>query len=211
MRISLYLLFLLLLCPGALHAQQPVTDPAEIARIRKGVEDAALRTATITAGFTQEKEMNILEEKIYSAGKFYFKKEKLLRWEYTQPYTYIIVINNERISIRDEKKTSQFDTRNKVFGEVNKIIVGSIRGTLLNDVQDFRASYSDGKTAWIVTLVPLSAGLKGSLSQITLWFDKKDYSVSKLEMAENTGDHTTITFTDKRFNEPIPDEKFILK
>lgn len=211
MKARLSILILLLSGFGAVQAQQPVTDPEGIARIRKGVEDVAARTSTITAAFTQEKEMNILEEKIFSSGKFYFKKEKLLRWEYIQPYSYIIAINNERISIRDERKTSHFDTRNKVFGEVNRIIVGSIRGTLLNDEVNFKASYADGKTAWIVKLVPLSAGIKGSLSLITLWFDKKDYSVSKLEMAENTGDQTTITFTDKRFNEPIADEKFILK
>lgn len=203
--------FILLFSFCAGYSQQPLSDPAGISLIRKGVEDAAYRTNTITAEFTQEKEMNILEEKIRSSGKFYFKKERLLRWEYIQPYSYIIVINNDRISIRDDKKTSQFDTRNKVFGEINRIIVGSIRGTLLDDEQNFKASYADGKTAWIVTLVPLTAGLKGSLSKITLWFDKRDYSVSKLEMAENTGDQTTITFTEKRFNEPVADEKFTLK
>jgi outer membrane lipoprotein-sorting protein len=209
MRSRHFLFFLLLFGFSAVQAQQQVTDPAGIARMRKGVEEAAARTSTITAAFTQE--MNILEEKIFSSGKFYFKKEKLLRWEYTQPYSYIIVINNEGISIRDERKTSHFDTRNKVFGEVNRIIVGSIRGTLLSDEANFKASYAEEKSFWIVKLVPLSAGIKGSLSLITLWFDKKDYSVSKLEMAENTGDQTTIAFTDKRFNEPIADEKFILK
>jgi outer membrane lipoprotein-sorting protein len=212
MRSKLFILFFLLLGCIAGNAQRSLSDASEIARIKKGAADAAGRTSTIISGFTQEKEMNILEEKIRSSGKFYFKKEKLLRWEYIQPYSYIIVINNDRITVRDEKKTSQFDARsNKVFAEVNRIIVGSIRGTLLNDEQNFSASFADGSTAWIVKLVPLSAGLKSTLSQIILWFDKKDFSVTRLEMIENTGDKTIITFTDKRFNEPIADEKFILK
>lgn len=212
MRHKRFTVFLLLIGVFAGYAQRPLSDPAEIDRIRKGVEDAAGKTSTIIAGFTQEKEMTILEEKIRSAGKFYFKKEKLLRWEYTQPYSYVIVINNDRITVRDDNKTSQFDTRNnKVFTEVNRIIVGSIRGTLLNDEQNFTATYADGNTAWVVKLLPLSAGLKGTLAQITLWFDKKDYSVIRLEMAENAGDKTVITFTDKRFNEPIADEKFTIK
>jgi outer membrane lipoprotein-sorting protein len=212
MRSKLFILFFLLLGCIAGNAQRSLSDASEIARIKKGAADAAGRTSTIISGFTQEKEMNILEEKIRSSGKFYFKKEKLLRWEYIQPYSYIIVINNDRITVRDEKKTSQFDARsNKVFTEVNRIIVGSIRGTLLNDEQNFSASFADGSTAWIVKLVPLSAGLKSTLSQIILWFDKKDFSVTRLEMIENTGDKTIITFTDKRFNEPIADEKFILK
>jgi outer membrane lipoprotein-sorting protein len=204
--------FSLLIACIAGSAQHPVTDAGEIARILKSVEEAAARTTTISAAFTQEKEMSIMDERILSSGRFSFKKERLLRWEYMQPYSYIVVINNDRIAIRDETRTSQFDTRNnKVFAEVNKIIVGSIRGTLLQDQQNFRITYEDGNSSWIVKLVPLSPGLKGTLSRITLWLDKKDHSVSKLEMAENNGDKTTITFSGKRFNEPVADEKFILK
>jgi outer membrane lipoprotein-sorting protein len=209
-KMKIILLFLFLSAAMA-KAQQPVTDAGRISSIRKGVEEAAARTATIIASFTQDKEMSILDEKLSSSGNFYFKKEKMLRWEYTRPYSYIIVINNDRITIRDDSKTSQFDTRNKVFSEVNRIIVGSIRGTLLNDEANFRSSFAESTSSWVVKLVPLTEGLKETLSAITLWFDKKDFSVGKLEMTEVTGDRTVITFTEKRFNESIADEKFSVK
>ena len=205
------ILLILFLSAAFVKAQQPVTDAGRIGNVRKGVEEAAARTSTIIASFTQDKEMSILDEKLRSSGSFYFKKEKMLRWEYTRPYSYIIVINNDRITIRDDSKTSQFDTRNKVFSEVNKIIVGSIRGTLLSDEANFSATFAETSSSWVVKLVPLTEGLKGTLSGITLWFDKKDFSVGKLEMAEVTGDRTVITFTEKRFNEPIADEKFSVK
>jgi len=212
MKINLSIILCCLLSiPGAFSQTTPL-DAASIARVKKGVEEAALRTSTIVAGFTQEKEMSILEEKMRSTGRFYFKKDKQLRWEYTKPYSYIIIINNDRITIKDEQKTNSFDTRsNKVFGEINKIIVGSIRGTLLNDPQNFRTSYYNSSAAWIVKLVPLSAALKSSLKEITLHFDKKDFSVNRVEMTENTGDKTVIIFTDKKFNQPVANEKFILR
>ena len=187
-------------------------DAAAVARLKKSVEEASDRTSTISATFVQEKEMSILDEKIRSTGKFYFKKEKMLRWEYVQPYSYIIVINNDRITVKDDKKTSHFDSRsNKVFSEVNRIIVGSIRGTLLYDEQNFKTSFFERGNSYVVTLAPLSAALKSSLKEITLFFNKKDFAVDRLEMTESTGDRTVIVFTEKKFNEPLADEKFILR
>lgn len=212
MQIKIFITCLLMMFAVSLHSQTSPMDAASVLRLKKSIEESAAHTSTITANFLQEKEMSILDEKIRSSGKFFFKKERLLRWEYLQPYSYIIVINNDRITVQDEKKTSHFDSRgNKVFSEVNRIIVGSIRGTLLGDEQNFRNSFFENGSAFIVKLVPLSSSLKSSLKEITLHFNKKDYSVDRLEMTENTGDRTVIIFTDKKFNDLLPDEKFDLR
>lgn len=209
MQIKIPLTGFLVFLAGFLFSQNSPMDAASVNRLKTHIEESAGRTNTITANFTQEKEMSILDEKIRSSGKFYFKRERLLRWEYTTPYSYLIIINNDRITVRDESKTSHFDSRgNNVFSEVNRIIVGSIRGTLLYDEQNFRQSYLESSNAFIVKLVPLSAGLKSSLREITLYFNKQDYSVDRLDITENTGDKTVIVFSGKVFNEPLADEKF---
>jgi len=211
MRIRTFLTMILLAAAAGAFTQDAPLDAAAIARLKKGVAEAAVSTSTIIANFTQEKEMSILDEKIRSSGTFYFKKEKMLRWEYIKPYSYIIVINNDRITMRDEKKTTQADSRNsKLFSQVNSIMVGSIRGTLLNDEQNYRMSFHDGKSAWVARLAPLTPPLNTSLKEITLFFSKQDFSVDRLEMMENTGDRTVIIFTEKRFNQPVADEKFVL-
>ena len=53
--------------------------------------------------------------------------------------------------------------------------------------------------------------MKEMISEIQIYFDKKDYSMSKLKLIEPGGDYTNIEFTNKKFNTTIPDEKFSFK
>jgi outer membrane lipoprotein-sorting protein len=168
-----------------------------------------LTTHSITCDFTQEKEMSLISEKLFSSGKFFLKKEKMLRWEYLSPFSYIIVIKNDQISIKDDNKVNQFNTQsNKVFSEINRVILGSIQGTLLSDEKNFKASYFEGPAGWVVKLQPLSSRLRESLSEIVIWFDRKDYTVNRLDMHEPGGDQTRINFSSKKLNQPIADEVF---
>ena len=186
-------------------------DAATVAVIKARIKEEAQKTLSISSNFIQEKEMSMISEKITSRGKFFFKKEKMLRWEYQQPFTYIIIIKNDQISVIDDNRVNQFNVQsNKVFQEVNRVILGSIRGTLVEDEKNFRASFSENSTCWVVKLKTLSPRLKETLSDIVIYFDRHDFSVNRLEMVEPGGDNTRITFTDKKLNQPVPDEKFLV-
>lgn len=201
--------FLLVYYSGV--AQTKITDTAQISFIRKQISKTAMQTETIASEFTQEKKMSILNDRIITTGKFYFKKENLLRWEYTHPFSYIIIIRNHEILIRDEDQTKSYDTQSsKVFSEVNKIILGSVRGTLLYDEKNFISSFSQNHTSYVVTLTPVSQKIQESLQRIVMFFNRKNFTVDRLEMHETAGDCTIINFTDKHINQPISDEKFFL-
>ena len=90
------------------------------------------------------------------------------------------------------------------------MILGSIQGTLLTDEQNFKATFFENSTSWIVKLKTLTPKLKESLSEIVIWFDRKDYSVNRIDMNEPGGDRTKISFTARKLNEPIADEKFVV-
>jgi len=192
-------------------AQNKPIDAASIESLRNHVKEVARNTRTISCDFIQEKEMSMIAEKIISRGKFFLKKEKMLRWEYFQPFSYLIIIKNDKITIRDENKINQFNMQSdKVFLEINRIILGSIQGTLLSDEQNFTATFFENSASWVVKLKTLTPKLKESLSEIVLWFDHKDYTVNRLEMNEPGGDCTRITFSAKKLNQPIADEKFMV-
>jgi len=206
------LLFILLLfaCQQVSSQNRPL-DAAAIQQIKQGVQQAARTTLTITSEFTQEKEMSILNDKIISSGAFYFKKERSLRWEYIHPFSYIITIRGDLISISNEGEVKSFNTQsNRVFAEVNNIIIGSVNGTLLDD-NSFSAGYSQNRDHYIVTLTPLSPSLKENLEKIIIFFDKANFTLNQLEMVEPAGDFTRITFSKKQLNQPIPDEVFVLR
>lgn len=191
-------------------AQYKPLDAGTIQRIKQGVVQAAAKTTTISSDFTQEKEMSILNDKIITSGKFYFKKERLLRWEYIHPFSYVIAIRGDLISVKNEGVVKSFDNQsNKVFAEVNRIIIGSVNGTLLDD-DSFTAIYSQNNGQYVVSLSPVSMPLKENLDRIVIFLNKTDYTVEKLEMYESAGDFTRITFSAKQLNSSIPDEVFIL-
>jgi len=202
---------ILMLVPQVLLAQQKPVDAASIQRIKNAVMQTAGSTLTLTADFTQEKELSILNDKIISAGRFYFKQENKLRWEYTHPFTYLIILHGNVITIREDEQTREFDTRsNKLFAEINNIVVGSVRGTLLNDSKNFQASYSQNHQYYIVELIPLSEKFRENLRKILIYFNKTDFSVDQVELVEPGGDRTKIIFTNKKINLPLSDEIFVL-
>jgi outer membrane lipoprotein-sorting protein len=168
-------------------------------------------TSTIQAGFTQEKEMRVLAEKIVTKGRFMFKKENKLRWEYTEPFHYLIIFYNGMIVIKDEDKKNKIDTRtNKMFSEINNLILGCVQGNLFNDQKKFLPAFLENSTSYLVKLKPIESTLKEYLSEIRIYFDKNDMSVSRLEMQEPSGDYTNIQFSGKKINMSIADEKFIV-
>src|SRR4051812_9107030 len=72
--------------------------------LKQKIENMSKTVNSIESDFTQEKNLSMLSEKITSKGNFKFKKENMLRWEYNSPYKYLIVINKDKIWIKDEKK-----------------------------------------------------------------------------------------------------------
>ncbi len=168
-------------------------------------------TNTIESDFVQVKDLSMMSEKITSNGHFCFKKENLLRWEYTTPYKYMIVINKDKIVIKDEAKTTHYDMNsNKVFKEINDLMIASVQGNILKSGK-FKVVFLESDKDYKLELYPLIKGMKESLKKINMYFDKGVTSVIRLEMEEPTGDSTKIEFMNKKLNAEIADAKFIVK
>lgn len=179
--------------------------------LRQKVEQMSKTVNTIESDFTQEKNLSMLSEKIMSKGHFVFKKENLLRWEYQTPYKYLIVINKDKIWIKDEKKTNKYDMNsNKVFKEINDIMIACVQGNIFKSGK-FKVTYFENDKYYKLELYPLQKNMKESLKKINMYFDKNVTSVSKLDMIEPNDDYTTLEFTTKKLNGPIADNIFTVK
>jgi outer membrane lipoprotein-sorting protein len=53
--------------------------------------------------------------------------------------------------------------------------------------------------------------LKDFFKNIDVVIDKKDYSVTTIVMNENSGDNTTLHFTNRELNVAIPDALFAIR
>ena len=193
----------------AIHSiAQTYTAVKDEATVRKQLADVSKNTSSIKCDFVQEKTLNMLSEKLVSKGTFLFKQTNKVRLEYKQPFKYLMVMNNGKIKVQDESKTTQMDMhKNKIFQQVNNIIVGCVQGSALNN-PDFQVAIFESNNQLKLDMKPIGKGLKDFFSNIVIFIDKKDYTVNKMQMNEQGGDNTTITFSNKEINGKIADDIF---
>lgn len=206
----MYKLWLILLLP-CIGFSQSFKQVKDTTLLKQKIESMSKNTNSIESDFSQEKNLSMLSEKIVSKGHFVFKKDNLLRWEYNSPTKYLIVINKDKILIKDEKKTTKYDMNsNKVFKEINDIMLSCVQGTIFKS-NKFKTAYFENEKYYKLELKPLVKNMKDTFKTINLMFDKTVSSVVKIEMIETSEDVTTIDFLNKKLNAAIPQELFIIK
>ncbi|MEZ2445143.1 outer membrane lipoprotein carrier protein LolA [Chitinophaga sp. RCC_12] len=194
-----------------IQAQSGFKPVADMAPLKQQFAKAAQSTQSIQCDFVQEKNLSMLSDKIVSKGKFWFKKDNKVRMEYLQPSYYLLVINGKDIRIKDAQKENKVSGKNnKLFEQINKITVDCVRGTVLDNA-DFSTKAAENAQYYRLELTPVNKVMKMYFQTIVLLVDKQDYSVSKITMAESSGDDTTISFLHKQLNTNIPDAVFSAK
>ena len=193
-------------------AQYPgFTAVADLVKFKTAFAAVALKTTSIKSDFTQDKNLSMLSEKITSKGNFWFKKDSRVRMEYTQPFKYLMILNKDKVYVRDGAKENKVSTRsNKMFQQINKIMIDCMQGTMLDNT-DFKTRVFENKTNALVELTPVSKGMKEMFKSINVTVDKKDFSVTSIQMLELSGDNTIMRFTNKELNASIPDTLFDIK
>ncbi len=191
--------------------KEEFTAMKDIAAFRAGLSKMAAATKSIKASFTQEKYLAILANTIESEGSIQFKKPNLLKWEYTTPYQYAIILNGKELIINDQGKENSFDiASSQAFKQINELIVNSVQGNIL-DEERFTIKYLESKNHYLAQLQPKEEQMKKFLKGIDVYFDKEKYTVAKIRLTEPEDDYTLITFNNTRLNESISDDIFAAK
>ena len=173
------------------------------------ISKVSVNTNSLECHFIQKKNISVLSETMTSEGVMYFKKENSLRWQYNKPYRYLFILSGGKVLIKNESRTDKFDTNsNKMFKEISELMIGGVRGNMLVADKKFSSQYFVGNSTVLVKLIPKSKDLKKMMSGINLTFGKTDWLVKSIEMQEQGGDNTIITFTEKNVNKKISDDLF---
>ncbi|MBS1947667.1 MAG: outer membrane lipoprotein carrier protein LolA [Bacteroidetes bacterium] len=205
------ILLLLLIACASVQSQPPGYSPvADMIKFKQEFSAASQKMQSMKSDFVQEKNLAMLSEKIISKGKFWFKKDNMVRMEYSTPFQYLMIMNRNNVYLKDGSKESKVSaSSNKLFQQINKITVDCVRGTALANT-DFKFTIFENGKNYLVALSPIAKNLKGYFRNIDIYIDKKDYSVSKIDMIELSGDDTIIHFANKELNADIPDALFAI-
>lgn len=183
------------------YAQYPgYKSVSDATTFRKKAQEYTRKTNSLESDFKQVKHLSMLTENSVSKGKFWFKKDNLLRWEYKEPVQYLIVLNSGKAYIKDNGKVRKFDMNsNRIFKQVNELMLAAVKGDILESA-DYKITYFEGADSFLAELMPLQKNMKEYVKNILIYFDKKDFSVSKFRMTELSGDYTEVEFSNKKTN-----------
>ncbi len=166
---------------------------------------------TIKSDFIQIKKIKFLKDEITSRGKFWYKNENNLRWEYIKPFSYTIAITSDRFSIFDGNKVNTFDAAaNPVFKEVNDLIISIARGNMMKDGKFEVEAFENPGFYWL-KMTPIDENMKKYITETQVFIDKSDLTVVRIIMKESETDYTEISFLNRQINDEIPDSIFILE
>ena len=185
----------------------PVTD---INNLKSKLVAHANSTFSIEANFVQEKHLWMLEEVLISKGEFLFRKENNVKWQYTSPIKYTIIIHKGLFTIVNNEKVKEFNIdSNPLFSEINKMIVTAIRGDFI-DNPDFKSEFFEDQYNYMARLVPTNINVNSILENIEIYFNKQNMQVIKVVFHEPGDDFTSITFLNKKLNLELSDDRFLI-
>ncbi|HVD97138.1 MAG TPA: outer membrane lipoprotein carrier protein LolA [Cytophagaceae bacterium] len=207
------LLFLMLLTGIIVAEAQPkgYKNLKDTSSFIKKFDDKARTITTNEADFVQEKYVSVMTDKAISKGKFYYKKSNQMRWETTEPQSHIIVLNNGKMIMKEKGKVKTYDaSSNKMFKGLNDMMLTTASGNMLNS-KEYKHSLFENEKYFLIQLTPVAATTRKFVKVIEVTVEKGDYTVSQIKMIEPSEDYTRIEFSNKKINQPIGDDLFILK
>lgn len=211
MKMIYKLVFLLFFCLP-LWAQENLTALASVSDFQERLKKEAAQISSIESDFTQEKFLNVFNEKIISKGRFYYKQENMIRMDYTSPVDYQIVINGQKLKIVSEGKSNVVNLgSNQMMNEMKGMLAACMVGDLGSMTSAYKLDYYESPALYVVKIRPLSKSVQAYISEIVISIDKKDMSVQTLRLSENADDYTEYHFTNREYNTLTNDEMFVIR
>ena len=165
---------------------------------------------TIVADFTQEKDLSILNDKMVSKGKMHYDGG-MLRWEYLTPYSYLFIMNGEKVLLQSSTSTTMGDVAsNRIYRMIARIMMDTVTGKCLSGSGDFSVKTESTKDGTLAILTPLKREVKSMFKEVRLHFGGDDY-VEVIELVEGTGDRTVIKLSSVKYNTAVDPSVFAVR
>lgn len=203
------LLFLILILSHIipLSAQQLTEE-----QIKQKVNQTASAMKTMQCDFVQTKHLKMLNNDFVSHGKMYYQQSNKLRWEYTSPYSYTFILNNDQVLLKNKQRNDLIDVKqNKLFKEIVRIMMSSVIGNCLTDDKNYKVSVAAIGNEWVATLLPQRKDMKQMFQKLVLHFNAKKSVVNNVELYDKNGEKTIIELKNIRINETIPSNMFAIQ
>ncbi len=204
--------FLIITASFSVEAQTTFKALKDTSLFKKNLQSATSKTSTIACDFVQEKHISKMNQPVISKGKFWFKRPSSIRWEYTEPYSSLIILSKKKAYVKDQNNSKEYDMESsKMFQNLGEVMFSFILGDVSAAEKNYKIDYKENNETYYVQLIPVNKTMSGTLTQIEMYFDKKDYTLTKITMYDSGSDFTSIWFKNKTINKEVSGELFKLK
>jgi outer membrane lipoprotein carrier protein len=198
-----------MLCSFALSSSAQQVDAI---KVKQHINAVASQLKSLECDFVQTKRLKMLNEKMVSKGKMYYRQQNKLRWEYSTPYEYTFILNETKVLLKNNRRNDVIDVnQNKMFKEIARIMMNSVLGKCLSDEKDFQVSISEINQEWVATLLPQRKDMKQMFQKIILHFNRQRAMVSQVELIERNGDNTLIELQNVQKNTKLAESLFAVE
>ena len=179
---------------------EPLSD-VKSQEVMATLTQAAASMQTMQCRFVQRKTMAMLAEPSVSEGSMLYAAPDKMRWEYTTPYSFALIVNGEQLVRVTEGQSEVMDAKqSRMYKGMSDLIIGSASGKKLFDTSVFDIQLYDDGSLWRAVMLPLRKDMKRMFAKLVFRFDKKTGVISSVEFEESKGDVTLIQFEDIRQN-----------
>jgi outer membrane lipoprotein-sorting protein len=164
---------------------------------------------SVQADFVQVKNLAVLKHKLTIRGSFALQKPDRVIWIVREPVRYAIRVHGEEVSQWDED-TNKVQVMHLGGDPTFKAISQQIQAWFLGDYKSLAGSYD----VFLISPKPLTlrfAPKPGTMvakmvSGIEVTFGADEMNIDTMQIHEQAGDNTILTFINTRLNQPVKKE-----
>jgi len=211
-KIFSFILLLTVVLPAAAQNFVLLDDVEKSAALAK-IQSAAQAMNSMSCNFVQEKTSPLLAEPSVSKGKMYYRNDSRLRWEYTSPFATAVVLNGKKMAFvgADGKTASLSGGMSFLFRNIAQVMMNGIGGQGLRDDKHFSINVLSNKQKIKVQMIPQQAQAQRAFKEIAIVFGASDCTAEQVILLDAQGGNTTITLSEKIFNQPIAEKLFAVE
>jgi outer membrane lipoprotein carrier protein len=193
------------------RSQDAETPPLPLAELLQKFNERQQAVQSLTATFTERKDLSLLAKPVVSNGTFLYAKPARIKWEYSAPEPRVFLITEDRfVAYYPNQKRAEEVPLSKLAGRRVFRVFGI--GQTSEDLEKFfeisQAQPGEEKDCFLLVLTPKRRRVKDRLQLVRFWVDGKTYLPRKLEYLESDGDSTLLTFANIRLNPEIAEARF---
>lgn len=182
----------------------------ESAKLENELRQETMSMNSLQSKFTQTKHVSGMTRDLTSKGDFYYKKDKKVRFEYTTPLKYEMVVNGDKLKVGNQVISAKSGMK-ELLAMVEACMIGDMEPMK----QHYNIKYYKNNNSYLVQFEPKKKNNYVEKIEMTMNISDKMVTEVKLIEPEKDGktgnDFTTYKFGETKKNVAISDYLFDIK